>query len=117
MSCKIDNDIPVENQFPEIRQVTEPRGLHRVDSRAVENQPVESQQTAKRGGLDDVHVTIVKGQATQMWKSTERVVGYRVEARHRELDPFGLVGQLVEVAQVAVNARVGDRPLVLGDQR
>lgn len=96
--------------------MTEPRGSRHVDPRAVEYQPIESIQAAKRSGLDDIYVTIVEWQATEIRELVKRVVGDHVEARHRELDPLGLVGQLVEIAQVAVDARVGDRPLVVGDR-
>jgi len=96
--------------------VAKPRGSGRVDPRAVECQPVESMQAAKRGGFDDVHVTIVERQATEIRESEKRVVRDRVEARHRELDPLGLVGQFIEIAQVAVDTHVGDRPFVVGDR-
>lgn len=110
-------DIPVQDQSSEIWQVTEPHGSHRVNSRTVKYQPVESIQAAKCRGFDRIYVTAVEGQATQIRESVERVVGDRVEARHRELDPLCVAGQLVEVAQVAVDARVGDRPIVVGDRR
>lgn len=65
---------------------------------------------------DDIHVAIVERQATKILEPVERVVRDLVKARHRELDPLGLAGELIEIAQVAVDARVGDRPLVVGDR-
>lgn len=94
-----------------------PRGPRRMDSRAVKYQPVQPMQAPKRVGPDDVHVAIIEGQTAEVSESAKRVVRDLVEARHRELDPLGFAGEFIEVTQVAVDARVGDRPLVVGDRR
>lgn len=57
-----ETTVPVQDKFPEVWQMPEPRGPDHVDPRAMEYQPIQPMQTPKGVGFDGVDVAIVKGQ-------------------------------------------------------